>query len=215
MLRAASILSLPAALALAATAPAAELPVIINGSQLAQAPKTEPAPQPAPAKGNLPVIINYPSAAMQAVPANDKLPKIVNLSPAAPPAKPAPGKVVFYNWAALADVMGPVGYNAYSVGPSLGLGAGLGYELGYEMYGAPYAGGLTGYYAGYGGAYPLGYAGYGYAPGGIAMAPSLVDLRPPRVEVLDTGVRANVGHLTSMPAVREPVYGQVIAVYPR
>ncbi len=206
MLRAASCLSLSAALALAATAPAAELPVIYNGTQVAQAPAGQPAAPPAE-KGPLPVIINYPSAVLnQKAPADGKGPTIVNLP--VPKPERGPARVVVGNVAAYADTMGPVGYNAYVAGPGLGLDGGLGYS----MY-SPYAGGYGGYGGYYGYAYG-GYPAYGYAPG-YALNAAWVDLRPPLVNILATGVRPNVGHLTSMPSVREPVFGEVVGVYYR
>jgi hypothetical protein len=112
------------------------------------------------------------------------------------------------------DYMTPVAYNAYRYGPTLGAYTG---GMGYGMY-SPYSAGL-GYYGGFGyGGY--GYGGFGYGGGygyaaPLPVAPGGVGWLPPRVEVLDTGIRANVGHLTSMPAVAAPVYGDVIGVYYR
>jgi hypothetical protein len=215
MPRASSVFCLPALLAAASLANAAELPVIVNGTQVAQAPAPT-SDAPPPAKGQLPVIINY-AAAFQATPSeapksDAKLPTIVNESPK--PTKAAPVRAVYaYSFPAGGEYMAPVAYNAYSVGgPMLGAYGSLGYmPTGYAT-GIGYYGG-----AGYGG---LGYgyaAGYGYSAysPAVALTSSLVDLRPPRVEVLDTGVRPNVGRLTSMPSVASPVYGEVIGLYYR
>src|SRR5437588_523564 len=73
-------------------------PVIVNGTPVAQAPKAEPAPPPAGAKSQLPVIINYPSAALQPAPAEGRradvqLPTVVNNPPAPAPARAAPARV--------------------------------------------------------------------------------------------------------------------------
>jgi hypothetical protein len=202
MPRASSVLCLPALLGLAAAANAVEPPVITNGVQLAQAPKA--GDQPAAAKGQLPVIVNYTAAFKgEPPPADGKGPKIINESPAAKPGN-APARVAYaYTYPYVGEYMSPVAYNAYGYGPMLGLNAAYGYGQGYDMM-APYAGGF-------------GYGGYGYAAayGGLGFAPAVYDWRPPRVEVLDTGIRANVGRLTSMPPVREPVWGDVIAVYYR
>jgi hypothetical protein len=208
MLRASSLLSVSAALALASMAQAIEPPVIVNGTAVAQAPRPEQAPPPADPKP--PVINNWPSAA-QTAPADNrktdvKLPTITADVLAIKPAAAAPARVaVAYTAPVISEYMTPVAYNAYGVGPQLGLNA----AYGYDMY-SPFVGGY-----GYGG---YGYAGYGYAGAygpSLALAPTFYDFRPPRVEVLDTGVRPNVGHLTSLPSVREPVFGQVIGVYYR
>jgi hypothetical protein len=185
-------------------APAVELPVITNGTQVAQAPKPEAAPPPAPADKRLPVIINYPSALSQPAPAdapksNVPLPVITNLSPAVKPARPVGTRVVLpLDVAAYADDVGPVAYNVY------GTGWVNGYYGGWGAW--PYAGYGWCDWCGYG--YPV--AMYG-AP--LPWTPWGVGLVPPRVEVLDTGVRANIGHLTSLPSVRSPVYGAVLGVY--
>jgi hypothetical protein len=193
MLRATSFLGLLALGAMAQSqVRAGDLPVIVNGTQVAQATKVQPTAPPTTAKGPLPIIINYPSAIMPPAPANPQAPK---------PAK-APTRVVFaYNAAAVADDIDPVAYNIYRYGPMLGA-----YGYGGPGYGiSPYAGAY-----GYSSAY--GYSGYG---AGLAYTTAIVDLRPPKVEVLDTGIRPNVGRLTSMPAVGAPVYGEVIGVYYR
>jgi hypothetical protein len=202
MPRASSILCLPAVLALATAAPAVELPIIVNGNQLVQA-KDEPAPPPAAVKSQLPVIINYPSAALQAAPADGKGPVIIADTAGPRPIKPAPVRVaVAYALPMESDYMAPVAYNAYGIGSMLGVDAGLGYGVS-----SPYGAGL-GYYGAYG------YGGYSYAAYG-PVAPWGFGLVPPRVEVLDTGIRPNAGRLTSMPSVRAPVYGQVMGVYYR
>lgn len=194
MLRASSLLSLPAALAFTAAATAIELPVIYNGTQVAAAPNAAADPPAATGKVELPTIINYPSAAF---------PKTDGKPPAAPKATPV-RVVVAYD---AGDYMTPVSYNAYGAGPMLGIYEGMGYNMA-----APYGLGF-GNYGGYGyGGYGYGYGGYGP---GFGLATTLVDLRPPRVEVLDTGVRANVGRLASTPSVAAPVFGEVMAVYYR
>ena len=209
MPRASSVLCLAVVLALAGQAAAIELPVITNGTQVAQAP---PAPAEKPASNvQPPVIHNYPSAATQpaeGAKSDIKLPMIVN-QPAVKvePAKAPAARVAVAYLASENLYMSPVGYNAYGGGGSI-LGA-YGYGgYGYGGYGymAPSMGGYFGGYA---------YDAYtGYAPA-MALTPSILDLRPPRVEVLDTGVRPNVGRLASMPAVSNPVFNQVIAVYYR
>lgn len=201
MPRASSILCLPAVLALAAAAQAVELPVIVNGTPVAQATKTEQAPAPDGAKMQLPVITNYPSAALQAAPAGQKsdakLPVIYANPVVANAVKPA-RVAVAYSVPNYVEYMTPVAYNAYGVGSMASLDGGLGYGMS-----APYGGGYYGDYGGY--VYP-GYDVFG--PWGYGAY-------PPLVEVLDTGVQAYVGHLTSMPSVRAPVYGAVIGVYYR
>jgi hypothetical protein len=204
MPRASSIFCLPAALALAAAAPAVELPVIVNGTQVVQA-KTQPVAPPVGGKLQMPVIVNYPSAALQVAPADQKadgkLPVIV-ANPVVPrPANVAPARVaVAYIVPTYSEYVTPVAYNAYRVGSMLGLDAGGGYG-----FSAPYGG----YY---GGGY--GYGGYGF-PAYDTFGPWGYGYNPPLVEVLGTGVRANVGRLTSIPSVAAPVYGQVIGVYYR
>jgi hypothetical protein len=140
MPRASSILCLPAILALVGAASAVELPVIVNGTQVAQATKTEVAPAPAGAKMQLPVIINYPSAALQAAPAGQKtdakLPVII-----ATPVKPAPARVaVAYTVPTYVEYMTPVAYNAYGIGSTYSVNG----SLGDGMY-APYGGRPTTY----------------------------------------------------------------------
>jgi hypothetical protein len=206
MPRAPSILCLSVALLVAASARSAEMPVIVNGNALARADKP-PAASPPPSNVQLPKIVNLSSLAVQ-TPAADgktsdsKAPVIVNQAPAPKASNAMPVRyVVDYNMYAASDYVRPVGYNSY---------AGYnGLYSGYSDYG--YTGGF-GAYAGYGmGSYGMGgYGGYGPAYG---YAPFIADLRPPLVEVLATGVRANVGRLTSMPAVAAPVYGEVIGVY--
>jgi hypothetical protein len=200
MPRASSILCLPAVLALAGAASAVELPVIVNGAQVAQATKTEVAPAPAGAKTQLPVIINYPSAAFQAAPAGQKtdakLPVII-----ANPVKPAPARVaVAYTVPEYVNYMTPVAYNAYGIGSAYGVNDGLGYGMS-----ASYGGGYYGDY---------GYGGYAI-PAYDAYGPWGYGAYPPLVQVLDTGIRANAGRLTSIPGARAPLYGQVIGVYYR
>jgi hypothetical protein len=209
MPRASSVLSLSVALALAASAYAVDPPVIINGTSVAKA-QQPPAEKPADSKVQPPVIYNYPSAATnppaEGKKSDMKLPTIVNQPPAVEPAKapPAPRAVGYYV-PYVTEYMAPVGYNAFGVGgPMLNAYGGYGYGgWGYGCYGYLAGGYLGGY----------GYDAYtGYAPA-LAMTPSILDLRPPRVEVLDTGVRANVGRLTSLPSVREPVWNPVVGVY--
>lgn len=218
MLRASSFLSLSAVVALAAAAPALELPVIVNGTQVVQAPKPPAANPPEQAKGKPPVIINYPSALQSeaAKPGNGKGPVIIT-GPAIPhPAKAFPARVaVAYN-STISDYMTPVAYNAYGYGQGFGGYAG---GLGYGMY-DPYTAGV-GSYGGYGFG-GFGYGGYGYGgfvlPANAAVGPFGpwgYGYTPPLVNVLDTGVRANVGHLVSMPAIAAPVFGDVAAVYYR
>jgi hypothetical protein len=213
MPRASSVLSLPALLALAAAANAAEPPVITNGTPVAQAPKPGDKPPPPAAKAQLPVIINYAAAftaPADAKAAEGKGPTIINQSPAvAKPAKVPTRVAVAYSYPYTGEYMGSVAYNNWGFsGPAFG-GGYAGYVG--DPYAAGYGSGAYGY-AGY-----AGYAGYGYSAygPGVALVPSLIDVRPPRVEVLDTGVRPTVGRLASMPAVREPVFGNVIAVYYR
>jgi hypothetical protein len=186
----------PCAFALGAiaanTSQAADLPVIINGTQVVQAPKAEQAPPPAKSNTQLPKIANYPSD--------------LNL-PVVKQAKGLTRVVVPLDIAAASDDVAPVTYNAYCWGPMLGLYGGPGYGL----Y-APWSG-AYGYSSAYGG-YCGGYGYYGCGPG-LAYSTAIVDLRPPKVEILDTGVRANIGRLTSLPSVGEPVYGDVLGVYYR
>jgi hypothetical protein len=199
MPRASSILCLPAALVLAAAAPAAELPIIVNGAQVVQA-KTQPSDPPVPAKMQLPVIYNYPSAAMPPADqkADGKLPVIVS-NPVAPrPANAPPVRVpVAYMVPTYTDYMAPVAYNAYGMGGMYSADVGMSYG-----YSAPYGGYGSGY-----GAYAI--------PAYDAFGPWGYGLYPPLVEVLDTGVRVNVGRLVSMPSVRSPVTGHVMGVYYR
>jgi hypothetical protein len=128
------------------------------------------------------------------------LPVIVNQPSAPKPSKAPPVRVVVpYNVAAIADDVGPVTYNAYYSGPY----AGIGYLP--PNWAGGYAYGLGGWgYAPYG--YPAYDAWYGFAPWGVG--------RPPRIELLDTGIRHNVGSLVSMP-FPAPVYGSVLGVYYR
>ncbi len=207
MPRASSILGLLATVAMAAAAPAVELPVIV--SQVVQA-KPQPV-SPPPAKLQLPVITNYPSAAMQSVvpKGNIQLPVIVP-NPARPwPAMTAPVRVaVAYPCAANDYYVGPVAYNAYCVGPLLGLDAGLNWGLCAPWWGGVGCYGGCGYYGGYG------YGDYVYSAF-APVAPWGLGLQPPRFEILDTGVRPNAGHLTSMPSVWSPVYSAALCVYRR
>jgi hypothetical protein len=205
MPRASSILCLPAALVFSAAAPAIELPVIVNGTQVAQA-KSQPVAAPAADKKQLPVIRNYPSAAFGPADqkSDGKAPKIVN-NPGHLPANAAPARVaVAYTVPTYPDYMAPVAYNAYRTGAIFGFDAGAGYG-----FSAPYGGNCGGYY---GGGY--GFGGY-VLPGYDFFGPWGYGFAPPLVEVLDTGVRANAGHLTSMPSVAAPVYGHVMGVYYR
>ena len=209
MLRASSILCLPAALALATAVPAADLPAIVNGTQVVQG-KTQPATPPAADKSRLPVIINYPSAALQAPTdqkSDAKLPVIIGNPPAPQAANPAPARMaVAYTLTAYNEYMGSVAYNPYRLGTMASYDYGMGYG-----FSAPYGGYYTGGY-GYGG---YGYGlGYGF-PTYDTFGPWGYGLYPPRVEVLDSGVRPNVGRLTSMPSVASPVYGHVMGVYYR
>jgi hypothetical protein len=231
MPRASSLFCLPAVLALAASAHAIELPVIINGDQVAQN-KAQPTTSPASANSPAPIIINFPSAAF--VGGNPKsnvpLPTIANQTPAANAGTAAPARApnAYAVWVNNGYVT-PVGYNAYGFGSGFGAYGG---GWGANMY-APYAGGL-GYYGGLGygglgygglgygglGFSGLGYGGFGgYGNGGYAaplpVAPWGLSWLPPRVEVLDSGVRANAGRLTTMPGVAAPVFGDVIGVYYR
>ena len=206
MPRASSILCIPAVLVLAGSARAIELPVIVNGVQVVQAPKTPPVASPDADKAKPPVIINNPSAALQPTPAGQtsdgKQPVIVNMA-AAGPAKPAPARIaVAYTVPAYADYVTPVAYNTYGIGSMVGFDGGMGYGLS-----AAYGGGF-GNYGGYG------YGGY-VVPAYDTFGPWGYGSYPPLVEVLDTGVRANVGRLVSIPSVRAPVYGSVIGVYYR
>src|SRR5438105_1889250 len=123
MPRASSILSLPATVALATLAPANELPVIINGTP-GVAAKGQPSAPPPAAKSQLPVIINYPSAVLQTAPVatNGKLPVIVADTAGPRPANPVPVRVaVAYTFPVSAEYMAPVAYNAYGIGPMLGV----------------------------------------------------------------------------------------------
>jgi hypothetical protein len=200
MPRASSLLCLPAALVLAAAAPAVELPVIVNGTQVVQA-NTQPSNPPAPPKMQLPVIYNYPSAAMPPADqkADGKLPVIVNRPGAPPAANAAPVRVaVTYVVPTYTNYMTPVAYNGYGNGGMYSADVGMGYG-----YSAPYGGGYGSAF----GAYAI--------PAYDTFGPWGYGLYPPLVEVLDTGVRANVGRLVSMPSVRSPVYGHVMGVYYR
>jgi hypothetical protein len=189
------LLYVPAALALAGVAPAAELPVVYNGVTQAPAPAPKEV-QPADAKVQLPVIVNYPSAAGVKYPER----------PANAP--PAPARA--YAYRTFTDgYVAPSYYNAYA--PLLGYGAGYNMAAPYGAFGYDY--GAYGY-GGFGGlGYGLGYYG-GYTAPSLAyavMPGALVDLRPPLVEVLATGVRANINGVTSMP-VAAPVYNDMIGV---
>jgi hypothetical protein len=219
MPRASSLLGVAAILAIATAARAVELPVIINGTQVVKAAKVEQAPANQPQ----PVIINYASlfSAPPAERAADARPTIVNLAPAPAPApgRPVLGRAVLpYTIGAIADDVDGVAYNAYCFGPALSLctalscgtcspfaywpdyyggnGFGYGYGCGYGCGGGGCNGGYP--WAGYCGAIPWGPWGFGWWP--------------PKVEILDTGVRPNLGRLTSMPSVCAPVYGSVVGV---
>jgi hypothetical protein len=155
-----------------------------------QAPAPAPKEvQPADAKVQLPVIVNYPSAAGVKYP--DR--------PANAP--PAPARAYAYRTFTDGYVT-PSYYNAYA--PLYGYGAAP-YNVAapFNAYGFGFGG--YGYGAGYFGGYTAPSLAYAAIPG------ALVDLRPPLVNVLDTGVRANVSGLTSMP-VAAPVYNDMIAV---
>jgi hypothetical protein len=157
MLRPLSLIG--ASVLLAATAAAAELPVVYNG---AGQPKDAP-----PAKGQPPVVINYPSAALQAQPAADaKLPTVVNMQEVAglKPPKPAAQRAVrAYALPTYYDVNAVVSLPYMSAYTPPAFGYGLG-----GMYGPSY--GLGGYGLGLGG-YGLGLgAGYAYSPFGYGYA---------------------------------------------
>jgi hypothetical protein len=146
----------------------------------------------------LPVITNGAGGDQPAAKAPP--PVIVNQPSAPKPAKPAPARVVVpLTIGAIADDVAPVTYNAYYGGPFAGIG-----------YVTPYWAGGYGYGWGWGGYSPYFYPAYDpwftFAPWGVG--------RPPRIELLDTGIRHNVGSLISMP-YPAPVYGNVLGVYYR
>jgi hypothetical protein len=151
-------------LALAATAtprsPAAELPVITNGTQTTRTDGLSPDAAKAP----LPVIVNQPSAPKGAK---------------APPTR----IVVPLTVGAVADDIAPVTYNAYHYGPFAGIGFVPPFGGGY---GYGFGGGAVGPYG-----YPYYDAIFSFTPWGVGP--------PPRIQLLDTGIRHNVGSLVSMP----------------
>jgi hypothetical protein len=164
-----------------------------------------PAAARAPA-AELPVITNgrQLTRADDAPPAPAKapLPVITNQPMAPKPAKaPQPRIVVPYTVGAIADDLGPVTYNAYYAGPYAGIGYGYPSWVGGYGYGYGWSG------WGYGSiAYPAYDPWYGFAPWGVG--------RPPLIQVMDTGIRYNVGSLVSMP-YPAPVYGSVLGTYYR
>lgn len=183
MIRASWFLAFPAAIVLAAAAQAADGPVIINGGQT-----NPPVKKAEPGKDKLPVILNYPSA----------------LFPDAKPQGAAPNapRRVAVSYSAPVGYIDPVWYNAYGYGPMFGNFGGF-YDLA-----APYGYG----YGGWGG-WGWGYGDYGWGGYGIGalFAPAYLNIRPPLVDVLSTGVRVNAGRLVSFPHPA-PVFGQVIGV---
>jgi hypothetical protein len=233
MARLSGLICFALVLALVATAPAADLPLVYNGAtQAPQPPGAKYAP-PRDAKAQPPVIINYPSAALQAAPQAPrppadgaaKTPTVINYPSAAgvkvaervATAQAVPGRTAVAYRTYAEGLMTPAYYNAYA--PLMGYAA-PGYNMVgsmYSPYGLDYGFGFGG--LGYGGlGYGAGYSGFAYtAPAAYpyaAVPGALVDLRPPRVEVLDTGVRPNAGHLTSFPTAA-PVFGDVIVLYYR
>jgi hypothetical protein len=178
--------------------------LLAGAAALALAPARAADPQaqpPAPAdqkpKAQLPVIINYPSAAMQAAPqaggTDKKLPTVVNLLPApaakaqgqranAPPA--APGA---YTSMTFAD-NGAITSMPYSTANLLTPSYGSGFN-----YGSPYASGLGYTPPLFNYAFP--WSGFGYAPTALDYAYTFWAQPQP----LPTGVISPAGQLTFIP----------------